>query len=86
MKVGMSKGTEYPGVVAEKVIDFVPFLQVIPNKFAMVSCDDVLEDELTNKRAENNDLLLFNFKDQGDNDRKLALYKFNDCEKLSEDI
>lgn len=66
VKVGISKGPEFPGVTATSVIDFAPFLQLIPNKTLLVICDDVIEEELTNKKAENNDFLLFNFKDHSD--------------------
>jgi hypothetical protein len=59
---------------------------MIPNKNILVSCDDVIEDELTNKKAENNDFLLFNFKDTIDHERKLALYKFNDVESLPNEV
>ena len=53
----------------------------------MVTCDDVIEEELTNKKAEANDFLLHNFKDRNDQDlKKYALYKFNDCETISDDL
>ena len=52
----------------------------------LVSCDDVIEEELPNKKPENNDFLLLNFTDKVDNSKKYALYKFNDCENLTEDI
>lgn len=86
VKVGMSKGPEYPGVFASKVMDFIPYQQLLPNKMNLVSCDDVIEDELPNKKPENNDFMLFHFTDHIDNTKKYALYKFNDCEPLPEDI
>ena len=86
VKVGMNKGPEYPGVVATKVIDFIPYQQLLPNKMVLVSCDDVIEDELPNKKPENNDFMLFHFTDQTDSTKKFALYKFNDCEALPDEI
>lgn len=83
----MAKGDEHPGVKATKVIDVFPFIQMVPNKMIMVTCDDVIEEELTNKKSENNDFLLHNFKDKNDLDvKKYALYKFNDCENLPDDL
>jgi len=53
----------------------------------MVTCDDIIEEELTNKKPENNDFLIHNFKDKNDLDtKKFALYKFNDCETLPDDL
>lgn len=86
VKLGMSKGPEYPGVTATKVIDFIPFLQMIPSKSTLVSCDDFIEDELKNKKPENNDFLLFNFNDHIDKQRKYALYKFNDIENVPDEV
>lgn len=38
-------------------------VKMLPNKTVVVVCDDVIEDELQNKKAENNDFLLYQFKD-----------------------
>lgn len=81
----MAKGPDAPGVFATRVIDIVPFQQIFPTKMSMITCDDIIEDELA-KKAENNDFLLMNFTDKQDAQKKLALYKFNDCETIPEDI
>ncbi len=46
MVAGCSKGPSYPGVVAEEVVEFVPWLKMLPQKFQQVICDDVIEHEL----------------------------------------
>lgn len=50
----------------------------------LVVCDDDITREL-NKKAENNDFLLRNFEDEEDlNTKKYGLFKFNDCNKLTD--
>ncbi|CDW90287.1 UNKNOWN [Stylonychia lemnae] len=86
IQVGCQKGPEHPGVVATKVVDFVPFLQQMPNKVQLVICDDNIELEL-NKKAENNDFILRHYVDDEDeNYKKYALYKFNDEVSLTQQI
>ncbi len=53
----MSKGSEYPGVVATQVLDFIPYQEMIPNKVSCIVCDENIEQELA-KKADNNDFLL----------------------------
>ena len=81
----MAKGPDAPGVFATQILEILPLQQIFPTKLSMITCDDVIEDELA-KKAENNDFLLMNFTDREDTQKKLALYKFNDCEKIPEDI
>lgn len=79
----MAKGQEHPGVYATSVMDFIPLQQVFPHKMVMISCDDVLEDEITSKsKIANNDLMLLNFNDQFEAIEKLALYKYQDSTEL----
>jgi hypothetical protein len=45
-----------------KVLDFMPMIQMMGNKFVLTVCDDILEDELALVKEEghprNNDFLL----------------------------
>ena len=62
MQVGISKGKDQPQVTAVKVMEFLPMIQMIGNKFILTVCDDILEDELAAVKEEghprNNDFLL----------------------------
>ena len=86
VNVGMVKNQDNPDIIATKVIDFLPFLQILPNKMTLVTCDDNIEDELISKKPEFNDFLLYKFSDPIDNIKKQALYKFNDSENLPDDM
>lgn len=46
MQIGVSKSKEQPQVKAVKVIEFAPMIQMMGNKFSLVVCDDILEEEL----------------------------------------
>jgi hypothetical protein len=62
VQVGVSKGKDHPQVTAVKVMEFLPMIQMIGNKFILTVCDDILEDELASVKEEghprNNDFLL----------------------------
>jgi len=66
VKVGVQKDPQNPGVVAQKVCDFVSFIKDLPLKMVEVVCDDVIEDELSNRKIGNNDFMLYTFKDSSD--------------------
>ncbi len=53
IKVGMPKSAEQPHITAVKVIDFLPLLHLMGNKFNLAVCDDIMEDEL--KQAKGRD-------------------------------
>jgi len=73
----MSKGPDFPGVVAEKIVDFIPFLQEAPSVIQQVISDDNLDQEL-GKKLENNDFVMRQFTDHEDEGhKKYALYKHN---------
>jgi hypothetical protein len=62
VQVGISKSKEQPQVTAVKVLDFIPMIQMMGNKFILTVCDDILEEELATVKEEghpkNNDFLL----------------------------
>ena len=56
----MHKGPQFPGVTALRVFDFIPNLTLLPTKTNVVTCDDIIENELQHEKPEleNNDFLL----------------------------
>jgi hypothetical protein len=36
----MEKGSDFPGIKAAKVIDIMPFLELLPHATHIVQCDD----------------------------------------------
>ena len=67
-------------------------VKLLPSRIVEVVCDDVIEDELPQKKAENNDFLLYEFKDGNDEMNQLqevqraTLYRLADTEPLPEDM
>ena len=41
-------------------------VKLLPSKQMVVVCEDIIEDELPEKKAENNDFILYQFKDGKD--------------------
>eukprot|EP00347_Sterkiella_histriomuscorum_P006902 403350993 len=86
IQVGVSKGLDHPEIVATQVIDFIPYMQQIPNKYELVICDDNLDNELSRK-AEVNDFLLHHYIDKEDvNHKKYALFKHHDSEVIPDEL
>lgn len=56
VQVGYKKPNS--SVHAVRVFDFMPMLKQLINQTCVVVCDDVIEDELPEKRADNNDFML----------------------------
>ena len=95
VQVGISKCKEQPQVTAVKVMDFMPMIQMMGNKFVLTVCDDILEDELATVKEEghpkNNDFLLQELKpdeleDNLKDERRTVLYRFSHSAKLPSDV
>jgi hypothetical protein len=85
LKVGMPKGKEHPGVTAVKVIDFMPMMQALGNRFTLTVCDDIIEEELTSVKEPghpmNNDFLLQELRPEEleeslQDERRSVLYRY----------
>jgi hypothetical protein len=95
VQVGIIKSKEQPQVTAVKVLDFLPMIQMMGNKFILTVCDDILEDELATVKEDghpkNNDFLLQELKaeeleDSLKDERRTVLYRYSNSGKLPDDV
>ena len=96
IKEGIQKFSHNPNVVATKVFDFLPMIKLLPNNTAVIVCDDVIEQEGSDrtKTAENNDFMLYEFEEKPEEGQskqigdlqKSALYRFKSSAPVPDTI
>jgi hypothetical protein len=66
------------------VFDFMPMLKQLINQTCIVVCDDVIEDELKEKKADNNDFMLLTHRKRDEetvsplDEERTSLYKYQE--------